>query len=129
MQAKNLLYTHIRFWICIMEKLVKIKDYGECVCVYVWESGWGKPEGGNNAIRNTIAFQFIAFSMILIRNATNHSDSRHRWKARHISSCINININGFICALCNFFLCTRLLFFRSMVGISHQHLLFALLVT
>lgn len=27
MQAKNLLYTHIRFWICIMEKLAKIKDY------------------------------------------------------------------------------------------------------
>lgn len=31
MQANNLLYTHIRFWICIMEKLVKIKDYGVAV--------------------------------------------------------------------------------------------------
>lgn len=28
-KLKNLLYFHIRFWICIMEKLAKIKDYSE----------------------------------------------------------------------------------------------------
>ena len=96
MQAKNLLCTHnIRFWICIMEKLAKIKDYvwrgweHERASERTYECGEREKERQQCNSQQSLFIQFVGFIHDFSHKKCNKSRSRHverHDKHKHIIS-------------------------------------------